>query len=75
MAILRVSEAAVAQALAGAHAEVQRLWTVSDPDLRALHRGRVEGALDALLTVGLISVSEASEVRGAIGAAIEHTTD
>lgn len=75
MAILRVNEAAVAQALAAAHTEVQRLWTVSDPDLRALHRGRVEGALDALLTVGLISESEASEVRGAIGVAIEHTTN
>ncbi|HQR19495.1 MAG TPA: hypothetical protein PKV98_01425 [Burkholderiaceae bacterium] len=74
MASLRVSEAAVAQALAAAHTEVQRLWAVSAPDLRALHRGRVEGALDALLTVGLISQSEASELRGAIGVAIEHAT-
>ena len=50
----RVSENAVQSAVATLHADVQRLWTIDAPDLRALHRGRVEGAVDALVTRGYV---------------------
>lgn len=75
MRTVRVNQAAVDQAIASAHNEIQRLWETSDTDLRALHRGRVEGTLDALLTLGLISDRDARDVRCAIGVAIEHSTD
>lgn len=71
----RVSENAVQSAVATLHADVQRLWTIDAPDLRALHRGRVEGAVDALVTLGLMSAADATALRGAIGTAIEYATD
>lgn len=75
MGTIRVSDSAVDQVLATADLEVRRLWGVADPDLRALHRGRVEGAVDALLTLGVISIDRANEVRSSIDSAIEHSTN
>jgi len=74
MRSIRISQQSVVEALETAHAEVRRLWSVTDADLRALHRGRVEGAVDAMFTLGVISELQARELRGAIGTAIEHAT-
>jgi hypothetical protein len=74
MRSIRISEQSVVQALEAADAEVRRLWSVTDPDLRALHRGRVEGAVDAMLTLGVISEHQARGLRSSIGTAIEHAT-
>jgi len=74
MRSVRVNQSAIEEAIASAHNDVQRLWHASDPDLRALHRGRIEGALEALLTLGVITEADARQVRGSMGTAIEHST-
>ena len=74
MKTVRVNQSAIEEAIASAHNDVRRLWHTSDPDLRVLHRGRIEGALEALLTLGVITEADARQVRGSMGAAIEHST-